>query len=280
MIYVDPPYGIKFGSNWQVSARKRDVKDGKLEDASREVEQIKAFRDHWERGVHSYLTYLRDRLTVAKDLLTESGSVFIQIGTENVHLVRSIMDEVFGSENFVSLITFKTTSGFSQAAALPRDGDYLLWYANGLQSLKYRPLYKERTLADDIGARYRRIELPEGKRRAMTALERINPPEGRVYRHDNLTSQGATESGTVAFEFDGSSFHPGPGSHWKTTVDGLTRLGAAYRLAAPTKNSLAYVRYFDDFPVTEFSNTWLDTQTGAFTENKVSELRKGLLRAS
>ena len=111
MIYIDPPYGIKFGSNWQVSARKRDVKDGKLEDAAREAEQIKAFRDTWELGIHSYLSYLRDRLLVARDLLTESGSCFVQIGDENVHLVRSLMDEVFGSENFVSQITFKTTSG-------------------------------------------------------------------------------------------------------------------------------------------------------------------------
>jgi adenine-specific DNA-methyltransferase len=132
MIYVDPPYGIKFGSNWQASARRRDVRDGKLEDISREVEQIKAFRDTWELGIHSYLTYLRDRLAVAKDLLTESGSIFVQIGDENVHLVRSLMDEVFGSENFVSLITFKTTSGFTQATALPRDGNYLVWYANRL----------------------------------------------------------------------------------------------------------------------------------------------------
>ena len=269
MIYVDPPYGIKFGSNWQVSTRNRDVKDGKLEDASREVEQIKAFRDTWELGIHSYLSYLRDRLTVAKELLTERGSIFVQIGDENVHLVRSVMDEVFGSENFVSLITFKTTSGFTQATALPRDGDYLLWYAKSIQSLKYRPLYRKRTLADDIGARYRRIELPDGTQRPMTESERRNPPEGRVYRHDNLTSQGATTSGTVPFEFEGTGFHPGSGSHWKTTVDGLTRLKAARRLAAPTKNSLAYVRYFDDFPVAEFSNTWLDTQTGAFTEDKV-----------
>jgi adenine-specific DNA-methyltransferase len=126
MIYVDPPYGIKFGSNWQVSARKRDVKDGKLEDATREVEQIKAFRDTWEYGINSYLTYLRDRLTVAKELLTDSGSIFVQIGDENVHLVRSLMDEVFGSENFVSLIMFVTTSGFTQASALARNGDYLI----------------------------------------------------------------------------------------------------------------------------------------------------------
>jgi adenine-specific DNA-methyltransferase len=269
MIYIDPPYGIKFGSNWQVSARKRDVKDGKLEDATREVEQIKAFRDTWEHGISSYLTYLRDRLTVAKQLLTKSGSLFLQIGDENVHLVRSLLDEVFGSENFVSLITFKTTSGFTQSGALPRDSNYLLWYASEIKSLKYRKLYRPRSLADDAGARYRRIELSDGTRRPMRADELKNPPAGRIYRHDNLTSQGATPSGTIPFDFEDQTFHPGSGSHWKTTKEGLKRLATAGRLAAPTKRSLAYVRYLDDFPVGEFTNTWLDTQTGAFTDDKI-----------
>jgi adenine-specific DNA-methyltransferase len=130
MIYVDPPYGIKFGSNWQVSARKRDVKDGKLEDTSREVEQIKAFRDTWELGIQSYLMYLRDRLTIAKDLLTESGSIFVQIGDENVHLVRSLMDEVFGSDNFISLITFASTAG-ATSKFLPTVANFILWYGKG-----------------------------------------------------------------------------------------------------------------------------------------------------
>ena len=198
MIYLDPPYGIKFGSNWQASTRKRDVKDGKVEDAAREAEQIKAFRDTWELGIHSYLSYLRDRLLVARELLTESGSCFVQIGDENVHLVRSLMDEVFGPENFVSQITFVTTSGFAQSAALGRSGDYILWFARSIDDMKYRRLYRPRTLADDVGARYRRLELPDGTRRPMTAGELTKPPEGaRVYRHDNLTSQGATLTGTV-----------------------------------------------------------------------------------
>ena len=142
MIYIDPPYGIKFGSNWQSSARKRDVKDGKLADATREVEQIKAFRDTWELGIHSYLTYLRDRLFAARDLLTESGSVFVQIGDENVHLVRSLMDEVFGSENFVSLISSTTTTQRllrAEPMRSPRTGDHLVWYAKSADRLKYRP---------------------------------------------------------------------------------------------------------------------------------------------
>jgi adenine-specific DNA-methyltransferase len=270
-IYMDPPYGIKFGSNWQVSARKRDVKDGKAEDTAREAEQIKAFRDTWELGIGSYLTYLRDRLTVARDLLTDSGSIFVQIGDENVHLVRSVLDEVFGSENFVSQIAFATTSGFVQSTALARTGDYVLWYARSIDQLKVRRLFQARGIADDKGARYRRVEIGN-VRRPMTGgelrAEVQLPPEARIYRHDNLTSQGATEAGTVPFTHEGSQFHPGPGSHWKTSVDGLKRLSAAGRIAAPTERSLAYVRFLDDFPVAEITNRWTDTQTGAFTDDK------------
>jgi adenine-specific DNA-methyltransferase len=262
MIYVDPPYGIKFGSNWQVSARKREVKDGRVEDIAREVEQIKAFRDTWENGIASYLAYLRDRLLVARDLLTDSGSIFVQIGDENVHLVRSLMDEVLGPENFVSLIMFSTTSGFTQSTALARSGDFIVWYARNLGAMKYRKVYRPRSLADDVGARYRRVELPDGTRRPMLSSERFDsssiPTGARIYRHDNLTSQGATPTGTVGYEFEGSRFHPGAGSHWKTTMEGLDRLAWARRLGAPTKRSLAYVRYLDDFPVGEHTNVWLD----------------------
>jgi adenine-specific DNA-methyltransferase len=273
MIYIDPPYGIKFGSNWQVSTRKRDVKDGKLEDAAREAEQIKAFRDTWELGIHSYLSYLRDRLVVARDLLTESGGVFVQIGDDNVHLVRNLMDEVFGSDNFVSQIGFSTTSGFSQSSALARSGDYVLWYARSIDNLKYRRIFQSRGIENDVGGRYRRIELTDGTRRPMTAAERTDaqtiPAGARIYRHDNLTSQGTTPSGTVDFTFEEHEFHPGAGSHWKTTVEGLGRLELSGRLAAPTAKSLTYVRYLHDFPVAEFNNRWSDTQTGAFTEDKV-----------
>src|SRR5262249_12959133 len=166
-VYFDPPYGIKFGSNWQVSTRKRDVKDAKAEDLTRQPEQIKAFRDTWELGIHSYLSYLRDRLAAARDLLTESGSIFVQIGDENVHLVRSVLDEVFGSENCVSQIAFRTTANIV-GAYLGGNSDYLLWYAKQLPSLKYRQVYQPRTIADDIGGRYTRIETADGKRRVMT----------------------------------------------------------------------------------------------------------------
>src|SRR5436189_4936733 len=134
-IYIAPPYGIRFGSNWQVSTRKRDVKDGKVEDATRQPEQIRAFRDTWKLGVHSYLSYLRDRLTVARDLLTESGSIFVQIGDENVHLVRCVLDEVFGEDNYISTINFATTSGFT-SSFLSREGDLILWYAKNSEQVK------------------------------------------------------------------------------------------------------------------------------------------------
>jgi adenine-specific DNA-methyltransferase len=145
MIYIDPPYGIKFGSNWQVSARERDVKDGKLEDATREVEQIKAFRDTWELGIHSYLSYLRDRLTLARELLTESGSVFVQIGDENVHLVRSLMDEVFGSENFVATINFRSMNPL-ESGQIESVYDHIIWYAASKDALKYRNLWRPKSL--------------------------------------------------------------------------------------------------------------------------------------
>jgi adenine-specific DNA-methyltransferase len=272
MIYMDPPYGIKFGSNWQVSTRKRDVKDGKLEDAAREAEQIKAFRDTWELGIHSYLSYLRDRLVVARDLLTESGSVFVQIGDENVHLVRSVLDEVFGAENFVATIVFRTTSNLV-ADALGRNSDYALWYSKRAESVKTRKLFAVRTLADDVGARYTRLELVGGTRRPMTADERRDatkiPPSSRPYSHGDLTSQGATRTGTVAFDFDGSRYHPGNARHWTTTSEGMSRLGVAERLVPPTPRSLRYVRYLDDFPLSEYANVWTDTATGAFTDDKV-----------
>ena len=169
MVYVDPPYGIRFGSNWQVSTRKRDVRDGKDTDVTRQPEQIKAFRDTWELGIHSYLAYLRDRLTVARDLLTESGSCFVQIGDENVHLVRNVLDEVFGSENFVSLITFKTTSGAGSFAGgtnvLAAVNNYILWYARDIAAVKYRQVYREKSLEGAGGAQYTWIEEPDGSRR-------------------------------------------------------------------------------------------------------------------
>jgi len=271
-IYFDPPYGIKFGSNWQVSTRKRDVRDGKVEDATRQPEQIRAFRDTWELGIHSYLSYLRDRLVVARDLLTETGSVFVQIGDENMHLVRSVLDEVFGAENAVVTIVFRTTSNLV-AGSLGRNSDYVLWYGRDIDRLKVRKLFRRRGLADDIGGRYTRVEMPDGSRRSMSAQERgaesALAPGARPYRHGDLTSQGATPTGTIPFEHDGDTYHPGASRHWTTTPDGMRRLALAGRLVPPTPRSLQYVRYLDDFPVSELANVWIDTATGAFTDDKV-----------
>lgn len=265
MVYVDPPYGIKFGSNWQVSARKREVRDGRLEDASREVEQIKAFRDTWALGIHSYLTYLRDRLAVAKDLLTDSGSVFVQIGDENSHLVRCVLDEVFGSENFVSVITFRKTSSMSSPMArtnsLANTTDFVIWYAKSVDLLKYRQLYQMKTLSEAGGDHYRLVQLADGTLRAMSSSEVAGlselPPGARAVRADNLISQGHSDSLSAPFLYNGREYRPPAGSHWKTTLPGLNGLSMAGRLME-TGRTLSYRRFFDDFPVMARNNVWTD----------------------
>ncbi|PWR17909.1 site-specific DNA-methyltransferase [Zavarzinia aquatilis] len=272
-IYFDPPYGIKFNSNWQVSTQSLDVKDGKQADISREPEQVKAFRDTWKDGIHSYLTYLRDRLTAMRDLLTESGSIFVQIGDENVHRVRAVMDEVFGAENYVADIAFKTTSSFT-SSTLARSYDFIIWYARSSASVKYRVPYARKALADDKGDRFTRAEEPDTMRRFLNAEERENEaaisPNLRVYRHDNAYSQGRA-SAPQPFTFEGHVFDPWKkNSHWKCHHPvGVQRLARARRLALPTANSISYVRYLRDFDAQSLSNVWLDTQTGAFTDDKV-----------
>jgi adenine-specific DNA-methyltransferase len=266
MIYIDPPYGIKFGSNWQVSTATRDVKDGKLEDTTREVEQIKAFRDTWELGIHSYLAYLRDRLVVARDLLTESGSVFLQIGDENLHLVRGLLDEVFGSENFVSLITFKKTSG-ATGYFLGGVCDYLVWYAQDVNQLKFRRPYRNKVSEDDFG-NYTWVD-DNGKYRSARPGD-----EGlRRLRHSPLTSQGmgrAKGEGAAswfAFDFAGSIYKPPLQRRWSTNEEGMARLAAARRLIG-IGNTLEYIRYLDDFPVVPINNFWEDTVISGFSDAK------------
>jgi adenine-specific DNA-methyltransferase len=266
MIYIDPPYGIKFGSNWQVSARKRDVKDGKIEDIAREVEQIKAFRDTWELGIHSYLSYLRDRLLVARDLLTGSGSIFVQIGDENVHLVRSLLDEVFGNDNFVSLIVFRKTT-MQAGDFLPGTNDYVLWYARDRSTARYRELYQQR--AGSGWVNYDFVRLPDGHHRRMSKEERSGewplPPGSRVYRRSPLTSP--RPPGDFPVELDGRTYRPGRG-YWKTGQPGMRRLATADRLEA-YGSTLSYRRMADDFPYFPLSNTWLDTASGGYGEDKV-----------
>ena len=269
MIYLDPPYGIKFGSNWQVSTRKRDVKDGKAEDATRQPEQIRAFRDTWKLGIHSYLAYLRDRLTVARELLTESGSVFVQIGDENIHLVRSVLDEVFGSENFASLVTFKKTSSAS-SDLLAGVADYLLWYAKDLGSLKYRQIYFRKEIGGVGGDQYNWIEKPDGSRERRDESDTKQP--GRVFRFDNMTSQ--RPPGDFPVTIGGVTYQPSSG-YWKTGEPGMKRLGLANRLTGLGK-TLSYVRFIDDFQVFPISNVWEDTVTSGFADKKTYVVQTSL----
>jgi len=280
-IYFDPPYGIKFGSNWQVSTRRRDVKDGKAEDATRQPEQVRAFRDTWKLGIHSYLAYLRDRLVVARDLLTETGSVFVQIGDENVHLVRNVMDEVFGAENFCGLITFRTTGGQS-AGLLSTSTDSLLWYAKqrldaGKLIVKFRqPVVDKIGGADDASGQYTWIEAKDGSEppRRMTSEEhdRIDQirETHRILRPDNLFGQGApSDSDEYDFVFKGKQFSCPLSNHWKPGVKsgGMAALARANRLIA-IGNTLSYLRYVDDYPVYQIDNIWNDTAISGFARKK------------
>jgi adenine-specific DNA-methyltransferase len=272
-IFIDPPYGIGFGSNWQVSTRERQVRDGKIDQITRQPEQIRAFRDTWKDGIHSYLGYLRDRLAVSRELLTESGSVFVQIGDQNIHLVRCLLDEVFGTENFLSLITFRKTTG-ATADFLPGTTDYILWYGKDRSQTKYRQVYRTKALGAEGAADYRYVQLSDGTRRPMTPEERRDPstlPAGsRPYRLDNLTSSRVRESrtGTFSIQIDGKSYTPSAGV-WKTNEEGIERLLAASRIAE-RRNSLSYVRFLDDFPAYPINNSWEDTVVaGSWGEDKI-----------
>ena len=275
-IYIDPPYGIKFNSNFQWSTTSRDVRDGNREHITREPEQVKAFRDTWRDGIHSYLSYLRDRLEVARDLLSDSGSVFVQIGQENSHLLRAVLDEVFGAQNFVSQIVFsKTASATSEYLA--GTYDVLLFYARDRTRLKYRQPLRIKEIGGAGGTAYRRARLADGTERALTRDELLDPsrlPEDAlVYRVDNLTSQsvgrakgeGAASWFPVAFR--GRTFRPSDRVRWKTNEIGMARLKAANRLSA-TDSGLYYIRYFDDFRALSDDNVWGDTGIAGFASEK------------
>ena len=270
MIYIDPPYGIKYGSNFQPFVNKREVKDGKDEDLTQEPEMIKAFRDTWELGIHSYLTYLRDRLLLARELLSESGSVFVQISDENVHHVREMMDEIFGPGGFVSLIPFVKTSGLG-STGLATVCDYLLWYCMDKGKLKYHQLYFDRGVGDEGAEQYSLVETWTGTRRRITSEERENPSlvpvSSRILRMDNITSGAFRENTTINYEYCGRNFHPGMDKCWKTTRGGLDRLSFANRVGV-VGNTLAYVRYIDDFGVRPMKAIWTDTGTGGIGDEK------------
>lgn len=269
MIYMDPPYGVKFGSNFQPFVRKRDVSHNDDADMTREPEMVQAYRDTWELGLHSYLTYLRDRLFVCRDLLVRSGSVFVQISDENMHHVREVLDEVFGASNFVSVIPFLTTSS-QTSEDIGSVADYILWYAKDKGHLKYRQLYVPKDPRATGGWGFNYLEEADGTRRPLTKEERRGeaPVAGRLYRLDNLTSQGPTPTGTVNFVFNGVKYHPGARNHWKTTIAGMERLVTQRRIQEST-NQVQYVRFFDDFSVQPLTNLWTDTTQAGFVDAKL-----------
>ncbi len=276
MVYIDPPYGIRYGSNFQPFVDKRDVSDGKDEDLTHEPEMLRAFRDTWELGIHSYCTYLRDRLLLARELLADSGACFVQIGQENVHHAREICHEIFGANAFVAQIPFVTTSG-STRQYLGATHDYLLFFAKNRELLKFRPLHKDKNIAEAVRGPYSWLELANGERRRMTAKERVSPealpPDARIFRLDNLQSQSVgRQKGEGAacwfpVELDGKEFLPGSKSRWKTNEEGMARLRVANRLIS-TGTGLYYVRYIDDFPVYPITNLWDDTTTAGFASDK------------
>jgi adenine-specific DNA-methyltransferase len=270
MIYMDPPYGVKFGSNFQPFVRKRDIKHNDDADMTREPEMVQAYRDTWELGLHSYLTYLRDRLLLCRELLTPSGSMFVQISDENLHHVREVMDEVFGAENFVAQIAFQTTSGFD-TTTIATLGDFLLWYAKDKGLVKVHKLFEEQTIVPGEGnARW--VLLPDGSYRGVTAAEKRGDsplPEGaKLYKPGDLQSQGAA-SERQPFIFEGRTYYPGSNSQWKANYPtGMERLAKAGRIHVAS-NSVQYRRFATDFPFKERSNIWTDTLTGSFTDEKM-----------
>ena len=280
-IYFDPPYGIKYGGNWQMKINSREVKESDT-NVSGEPEMIKAYRDTWELGIHSYLSYLRDRLVMARELLSESGSCFVQISDENVHLVRNLMDDVFGSENFISQIVYTKTGGFA-TNTIGNVADYIVWYAKDTEQVKIRKLYIEKDYSID-GELYSRIELPDGTRMSIGEWERKTGnkfvysalPKGyRIFRLSNLSSQGSA-SIPQPYEYEGKTYYPSKGNHWKANYPaGMDRLRSLNRIA-PTPNSLQYVRYYDDFPCIAISNLWTDTGTGSFLEDKLYVVQSGV----
>ena len=263
-IYIDPPYGIKYGSNFQPFVNQNAVADGKDSDLTTEPEQIRAFRDTWELGIHSYLTYLRDRLLLSKQMLTDSGSVFVQIGDENVHRIGTMLDEIFGEENRVATISFATTSG-SSATHLPEVADYLLWYAKDKKQVKYHQLYEPMTRSEIIEyfSWHAMVELPDGSCRKPTDEERFDPdahlPKGtRIYRRTGLDSQGVSRTGrSEPYEYEGRVFRCGANRHWSISKEGIDQLAELGRLEAlEGQDSLMWKKYEDEVPGRRLNNVW------------------------
>ena len=268
-IYLDPPYGIKFNSNFQWSTTSRDVKDGKADHITREPEQVKAFRDTWRDGIHSYLTYLRDRLTVARDLLTESGSIFVQIGDENVHRVRAVMDEVFGEKNYCSQISIEKTRSQTSELIAPVC-DFLLWYAKKKDNVKYRSLISEKVFGEEGTTQYKLVEFPSGEQRRLSKQELEKPsslPEGAlIFSPSPLVSESASDASTQEVKIFGKEYLPSKGG-WKTNATGFNRLACANRLMI-IGNTPMYRRFYKDYPFLPYINHWDDVFMTGFSESK------------
>ena len=268
-IYIDPPYGIRFNSNFQWSTTSRDVRDGNRQHITREPEQVKAFRDTWRDGIHSYLTYLRDRLTVARDLLAESGSIFVQIGDENVHRVRTLMDEVFGEGNFISLVSYPTSVGLG-AKHLDNVNNYLLWYSKTNESLKYHPLYRILVLGESGATRYTKIKYMDGVTLNLSELDERQIEQAfdngaRYFTDQGLTSRTGSATTAFAVEFEGRLFRPSVGG-WRTSESGMARVKHADRILR-TQVSLRFQKNFDDFGAISLTNNWDDVSGGVQSRN-------------
>jgi adenine-specific DNA-methyltransferase len=268
-IYFDPPYGIKFNSNFQWSTTTRNVKDGKIEQITREPEQVKAFRDTWRDGIHSYLTYLRDRMTVARDLLTDTGSIFVQIGDENVHRVRSLMEEIFGEENFISLITIKKTS-YQETNYLANICDYIVWFGKDRSRTKVRQLYFDKQEGDSI--RLYKYSMDEaGKIQTLSKQVEDSSSDKKTQRRfkmSDITSPGWSETGSLPVSFRGKGYKLTGNLHWKTNPEGMQRLINNNRIVV-SGNSLAFAKFLDDFSHSPLSNIWTDTLTGSFAAPRI-----------
>lgn len=265
MIYMDPPYGVAYNSNFQPFVNRRDVRDGQDDSLTREPEQIKAYRDTWTLGIHSYLTYLRDRLRLCRELLHETGSIFVQISDQNIHHIRELMDEVFGPQNFCRIIAFKKT-GYQSSRLLPSNYDYLIWYAKDISQVKYRPVYRPKEESGAIVGQDLWIEDESGRRRLKR--DEQPPPNSKLFRHRTVFSLGETPAGSYEFKFDGRVFVPPPNKHWSISKEAMKRLAEKRRLIVIGK-SLRFIEYIEDFPVSPIGSVWHDTVRSGFGESQL-----------
>ncbi len=278
MVYIDPPYGIRYGSNFQPFVNNREVKDGKDEDLTQEPEMIRAFRDTWELGIHSYLTYLRDRFLLSLDLLSPSGSIFVQISDDNLHHVRELMDEIFGSDNACGIVSFQKTGG-AAPTLLSVVADYLIWYAKDKSQVKYRSLFLPREVGQEGAEGYSLVEESDGTVRRLSKGELANPTvirsDARVFQTTSLQKEGASPSDTAPFVLNGKPYSLKKGLHWATHPEGRQTLIYANRIAESGKESVRFKMYIDDYPVRPITNLWIDTQQGGFNDPKIYVVQSG-----